>query len=325
MSILNNDIQIITMYFGNNLVDRVYLSDTLVFGTELNPSSDVVVTADNKGVTINSGVNITSFYETSGQYILPTSITINDISINQYTTTTDYNINYTSGVTEQQTTYQTGNIFSGSPSGNTNTTYDNKVYRTISTTYQYSISTFNYSGSGYKSIVTERFPNGAGLPSGTYNGILGAFNINTSSNVDYVEFNTTVQIQQKSSASNLTTVNSLYAVDANGNVLQEFPNINLTSGTKYFYLNINSSTPLPVYLLADINHQDTAIDIFIKGYCRNVTHTDNYNVPLYLDAIDFGDMGMGREIQLQTSTSQSSTELCSLKINTDGTIYDLIS
>ena len=66
MSILNNDIQIITMYFGNNLVDRVYLSDTLVFGTELNPSSDVVVTADNKGVTINSGVNITSFYETSG-------------------------------------------------------------------------------------------------------------------------------------------------------------------------------------------------------------------------------------------------------------------
>ena len=36
-------------------------------------------------------------------------------------------------------------------------------------------------------------------------------------------------------------------------------------------------------------------------------------------------MGMGREIQLQTSTSQSSTELCSLKINTDGTIYDLIS
>lgn len=324
MGIILNVNTINSLYIGTTPVNRAYFGDVLIFGTEPAPSSGITITSDGKGLVIPQGTTIKSYSEESGTYTLPTSVTIPNASVSSDFSGEGITWYYNSGVVVQNQTTQTGKIFSGSPI-DASVEYNGNGYYRLTSAFQNYINDFNYSGSSYKQVGSSRnFPELSSTSEGIRHVDLGAFNVHTEAPAKLTKFNVKVQIMQFNTGNTETTLKALYAVDGDGNLLKEVTNLDVADGIRYLLPQIDSNTKKPIHILADIDKQDTIIQIFLSVWCQDVTETTNYDAPLYLRMTDMGDMGdMGRMIDARTSVYPSESDLCSLKVTTDGNIYEL--
>ena len=322
MGIILNTTTINSIYKGTTQVNKVYFGDVLVFGGEPTPSG-ITITSDGKGLIIPQGTTIQSYMEESGHYILPSSVTIPNVSENGDITAEGIMGYYSSGVVVTNSSTQQGKIFSGSP----NTAYieyNGNEYTSLTSNFQDYINDFNYSGAGYKQVGPSRFfPQSSSMPKGIRHVDLGAFNIHTEDTVNYTQLNTQVQIQQSNTGTTETALKALYAVDGDGNLLKEVTNISIADGQRYIFPQISKNTKKPIHILADIDNQDTTIQIFLKAYCLDYTSTTNYDTTLYFEMNDNGKMGGNRVVDASLRPSAIGDSLCTLKVNSNGDIYDL--
>ena len=322
MGIILNTTTINSIYKGTMQVNKAYLGDVLVFGGEPTPSG-ITITSDGKGLIIPANTSIPSYAEESGQYVLPSSVTIPNVSESGYITAEGIMGHYFSGVVVTNNSTQQGKIFSGSP----NTAYieyNGNQYTSLTSNFQDYINDFNYSGAGYKQVGPSRFlPRSSSMSEGIRHVDLGAFNIHTEDTVNYTQLNTQVQIQQSNTGTTETTLKALYAVDGNGNLLKEVTNLDVADGRRHLFPQISKNTKKPIHILADIDNQDTTIQIFLKAYCLDYTSTTNYDTTLYFEMNDNGDMAGNRAIGASTTTQALPEALCTFKVSSDGNIYDL--
>ena len=317
-----NTTTINSIYKGTTQVNKVYFGDVLVFGGEPAPSG-ITTTSDGKGLIIPQGTTIKSYMEESGKYTLPVDITIPDVSNSGGFSAEGIMGDYYSQVVVTNSSTQQGKIFSGSP----NTAYieyNGNQYTSLTSNFQDYINDFNYSGAGYKQVGPSRFfPQSSSTPKGIRHVDLGAFNIHTEDTVNYTQLNTQVQIQQHNTGTTETTLKALYAVDGNGNLLKEVTNISIADGSRYLFPQISKNTKKPIHILADIDNQDTTIQIFLKAYCLDYTSTTNYDTTLYFEMNDNGRMAGNRVIDASSTPQALPEALCSFKVSSDGNIYDL--
>lgn len=325
MGIILNVNTINSLYIGSAKVDKAYLGDILVFGTEPTPSSGITITSDGKGLIIPQGTTIESYIGDGSKYTLPVDVTIPNVSESGEITAEGIMGNYYSQVVVTNSSTQQGKIFSGSPT-TAYVEYNGNQYTSLTSNFQDYINDFNYSGAGYKQVGGSRF-----FPqlSSEYKGIrhvdLGAFNIHTEDTVNYTQLNTQVQIQQSNTGTTETTLKALYAVDGDGNLLKEVTNISIADGQRYILPQVSKNTKKPIHILADIDNQDTIIQIFLKAYCLDYTSTTNYDTTLYFEMNDNGDMAGNRFIGASATTQAHPETLCTFKVSPDGNIYDLAS
>lgn len=322
MGIIFNTTTINSIYMGTTQVNKAYLGDVLVFGEE--PTlSGITITSDGKGLIIPANTPIPSYMEESGKYTLPTDVTIPNVSKNGDITAEGIMGYYNSGVVVTNSSTQQGKIFSRSP----NTAYieyNGNQYTSLTSNFQDYINDFNYSGAGYKQVGPSRFfPEGSYVSEGIRHVDLGAFNIHTEDTVNYTQFNSQVQIQQSNIGTTETTLKALYAVDGDGNLLKEVTNISVADGQRYIFPQVSKNTKKPIHILADIDNQDTTIQIFLKAYCLDYTSTTNYDTTLYFEMNDNGDMAGNRFIGASATTQALPEALCTFKVSSDGNIYDL--
>lgn len=308
MGIILNTTTINSMYMGTTQVNRVYFGDVLVFGEETTPQS-IIINDDGLGITILQGTQIYP------SYTLPSNFSIPNIQ-------EDYSSGYQyhSGVTGTEAV--TGELYSGSPTTNVLVNYNGYHYTSVAAPYQYAIATYTTTKSGFRTIVTEDIPYGV-LTEGNYHFVLGAFNIPVVSGSKGNECGLSVEIKQTSAGTTQSTVNSFYLLDGDLNVLESYTNIDITSGTRYFYFDVDSSTPQPIYLLADVTYADTDLNAIIKGRVYKVV--SYYDTTLYIIGSAF-DYGEGAQVSISSQTEGSykgNYDLGTFKVASDGQIYDL--
>ena len=298
------------MYMGTTQVNRVYFGDVLVFGEEPTPiSGGITINDDGLGITILQGTQIYP------AYTLPSNFSIPNIQ-------EDYSSEYlyTSGVT--RTEAMTGELYHGSPTTGVLVNYNGHHYTSVAAPYQNAIATYTTTKSGWQTIVIEDIPYGV-LTEGNYHFVLGAFNIPVVSGSKGNECGLNVEIKQSSAGTTQSTVNSFYLLDGDLNVLESYTNIDITSGRRYFYFDVDSSTPQPIYLLADVTYADTDLDAIIKGEVSKVV--SYYDTTLYIigSAFDYGE-GVQVNISSQTEGSyKGDYDLGTFKVASDGQVYDL--
>lgn len=308
MGIIFNTNTINSMYMGTTQVNRAYFGDVLVFGEEPTPQS-ITINDDGLGITIKQGTQIYP------DYTLPSDFSIPNIQ-------EDYSNGYTyhSGVTGTEAA--TGRLYDGSPTTGVIVNYNGYHYTSVAAPYQNAIATYTTTKSGWQTIVTEDIPYGV-LTEGNYHFVLGAFNIPVVSGSKGNECGLQVEIKQTSAGTTQSTVNSFYLLDGDLNVLKSYTNIDITSGTRYFYFDVDSSTPQPIYLLADVTYTDTDLNAIIKGRVYKVV--SHYDTTLYIIGTAF-DYGEGPQVSIQTQTEGSckgNYDLGTFKVASDGQIYDL--
>lgn len=227
---------------------------------------------------------------------------------------------YTSGVTGTEA--MTGELYHGSPTTNVLVNYNGHHYTSVAAPYQNAIATYTTTKSGWQTIVIEDIPYSV-LTEGNYHFVLGAFNIPVVSGSKGNECGLNVEIRQSSAGTTQSTVNSFYLLDGDLNVLESYTNIDITSGTRYFYFDVDSSTPQPIYLLADVTYADTDLNAIIKGRVSKVV--SYYDTTLYIigSAFDYGE-GVQVNISSQTEGSyQGNYDLGTFKVASNGQVYDL--
>ena len=311
MGIILNTTTINSMYMGTTQVNRVYFGDVLVFGEETTPQS-IIINDDGLGITILQGTEIPVYLEET-TYTLPQDFSIPNIQ-------EDYssgNYSYSGGVITRKA--MTGELYNGSPSSNVMVDYNGHNYTSVAAPYQYAIATYTTTKSGFQTIVTEDIPYGV-LTEGNYHFVLGAFNIPVVSGSKYNDCGLSVEIKQSSAGTTQSTVNSFYLLDGDLNVLKSYTNIDITSGTRYFYFDVDSSTPQPIYLLADVTYADTDLNAIIKGYVNKMV--GNYDTTFYITGYA-NDVGGVTRVSINAFTDVFGSYLGTFKVASDGQIYDL--